>query len=166
VRLVALVAGLLSVAIALAPTAAAHAARIASDPAEGSRLTSGPAQVSATFNEPIQPGFDTMTLVGPDNNLWSTGDARVQGAVVSVALRPLGPVGRYTINYRVTSADGHVVTGSWWFELTTPGTGTPGPPVTAESTKAAGIPIWPFLVVGALSIVIVAAWAARRAMRR
>jgi methionine-rich copper-binding protein CopC len=166
VRLIALVAGLLSVAIALAPTAAAHAARIASDPAEGSRLTSGPAQVSATFNEPVQPGFDTMTLVGPDNNLWSTGDARVQGAVLSVALRPLGPVGRYTINYRVTSSDGHVVTGSWWFELTTPGTGTPGPPASAESKKAAGIPIWPFLVVGALSIVIAAAWAARRAMRR
>jgi methionine-rich copper-binding protein CopC len=160
----ALLAGLLSVAIAFAPAAAAHAARIASDPAEGSRLTTGPAQVSATFNEPLQPEFDSMTVVGPDGNLWSTGDARVQGAVLSVALRALGPVGRYTVNYRVTSADGHAVAGSWWFELTTAGTGAPGP--AAEPAKAAGMPIWPFVAAAALSIVIVAGWAARRAMRR
>jgi methionine-rich copper-binding protein CopC len=166
VRLAALVAGLLSIAIALAPAAAAHAARIASDPVEGSRVSSGPGQVSATFNEPLQAEFDAMTVVGPDGNLWSAGDARVQGAVISVAVRPLGPAGRYTINYRVTSADGHVVTGSWWFELTTPGTGAPGPPASAESTESAGIPVWPFLAVGAVFIVIVAAWAARRANRR
>jgi methionine-rich copper-binding protein CopC len=165
VRLVALVAGLLSVAIAFAPAAAAHAARIGCDPVDGSRLTTGPAQVSATFNEPLQPGFDMMTVVGPDDNLWSDGDARVQGAVVSVGVRPLGPTGRYTVNYRVTSADGHVVTGSWWFELTTPGTGVPGPRASAESTNT-GIPIWPFLAAGALIVVLVGAWAARRAMRR
>jgi hypothetical protein len=122
--------------------------------------------VSATFNEPLQPGFDSMTVVGPDGNLWSAGEARVQGAIVSVALRPLGPVGRYTVNYRVTSADGHVVTGSWWFELTTAGTGAPGPSAAARPARETGLPIWPFLVAGAVAIVIVAAWAARRAMRR
>ena len=32
-----------------------------------------------------------------------------------MAVRPLGPAGTYTVNYRLTSADGHVVNGSWSF---------------------------------------------------
>jgi hypothetical protein len=127
-------------------------------------LAKGPALVSATFNEPLQTAFPAMTVVGPDANLWSTGDPRVDGAVLSVPLRPLGPVGRYTVNYRVTSADGHPVTGSCWFELTAPGPGTPGPPATAART-AGGIPVWPFVAVGAALLAIAAGWALRRANR-
>jgi copper resistance protein C len=165
VKLTALIAALLAAtALAMAPLASAHAVRIACDPAEGAKLASGPAQVSATFNEPLQKAFPAMTVVGPDANLWSSGDPRIDGAVISVALRPLGPVGRYTVNYRVTSADGHPVTGSWWFELTAPGSGTPGPPAAAPP-NAGGIPVWPFVAVGAALLVIGAGWALRRAKR-
>jgi len=164
-RFAALLAGLVAFAIALAPVASAHAVLIATDPAKGAKLTTGPAQVSATFNEPLQTAFAAMTVVGPDTNLWSTGDPRVDGAVISVALRPLGPAGSYTVNYRVTSADGHVVTGSWAFELTAPGSGTPGPPA-ASTAATGGIPVWPFVAGGAAVIVIAAGWALRRAKRR
>jgi copper resistance protein C len=164
-RFAALLAGLVAFAIALAPVASAHAVLIATDPAKGAKLATGPAQVSATFNEPLQTAFAAMTVVGPDTNLWSTGDPRVDGAVISVALRPLGPAGSYTVNYRVTSADGHVVTGSWAFELTTPGSGTPGPPA-ASTAATGGIPVWPFVAGGAAVIVIAAGWALRRAKRR
>jgi copper resistance protein C len=164
-RFAALLAGLVAFAIALAPVASAHAVLIATDPAKGAKLATGPAQVSATFNEPLQTAFAATTVVGPDTNLWSTGDPRVDGAVISVALRPLGPAGSYTVNYRVTSADGHVVTGSWAFELTTPGSGTPGPPA-ASTAATGGIPVWPFVAGGAAVIVIAAGWALRRAKRR
>jgi methionine-rich copper-binding protein CopC len=33
----------------------------------------------------------------------------VDGAVISVDVMPLGPADTYTVNYRVTSAVGHVV---------------------------------------------------------
>jgi methionine-rich copper-binding protein CopC len=164
-RFAALLAALVALAIALAPVASAHAVLIATDPAKGAKLASGPAQVSATFNEPLQTAFAAMTVVGPDANLWSTGDPRADGAVISVALRPLGPAGSYTVNYRVTSADGHVVTGSWAFELTTPGSGTPGPPA-ASTAATGGIPVWPFVAGGAAVIVIATGWALRRAKRR
>ena len=108
------------------------------------RTDQGPQKVSATFNEQLQPQFAAMTVVGPDGNLWSTGDPQVSGAVVSVGVRPLGPAGTYTVNYRVTSADGHVVSGSWSFRLTVAGTGTPGPPAAATSPSNDGIPVWPF----------------------
>ena len=123
---------LLSVlALAGAGVASAHATRIATDPAEDAELTQSPQRVSATFNETLQPAFAAMTVVGPDGNLWSDGDPQVQGAVIGVGVRPLGPAGTYTVNYRVTSADGHVVSGSWSFRLAVASTGTPGPAVAA-----------------------------------
>jgi copper resistance protein C len=163
-RLVAL--GVLLVAMAFSGTAvaSAHATRVATDPAENAALTTGPARVTATFNEHLQTTFAAMTVVGPDGNLWSTGDPQVQGAVVSVAVLPLGPKGIYTVNYRVTSADGHVVSGSWAFDLTVPGTGKPGPPATAEGGSGdTGIPAWAFLVGAALLIAAGAIWRTLRA---
>ena len=135
--------------------AAAHAVLTATDPGRDAALDSGPDRVSATFNESLQPTFAAMTVVGPDNHLWQTGKPQVDGAVVSIAVLPLGPVGTYTVHYRVTSADGHPVSGSWAFRLNVPGTGLPGPAVSAPAPAggpARAIPWWPF-VAGALVIV-------------
>ncbi|MFI5505968.1 copper resistance protein CopC [Mycobacterium sp. NPDC051804] len=154
-----------------AGVAAAHAARIASDPAENAVLPQAPARVSATFNEEMQPEFAAMTVVGPDGNLWSTGEPQVDGAIISVGVRPLGPSGTYTVNYRATSADGHVVSGSWSFQLTVAGTGAAGPPVSATPPAAdasgasaddGGIPVWPFYVGAVLIVGAGVLWAARR----
>ena len=136
------------IALTTAPTASAHAVRIATDPAVDAVLATGPPQVSATFNEHLQTAFAAMTLVGPDGKLWSTGEPRVQGAVISIDVMPLGPAGTYTANYRVTSADGHVVTGSWPFHLTTAGTASPSRrpprrPATQEESRCGHS--WPLL---------------------
>lgn len=160
-----LVTGLV-VAMTLAVTANtgvawAHAIRIAADPAEDAALSVGPARVSATFNEELQPTFAAMTVVGPDGNIWSSGQPHVQGAVLSVDVRPLGPAGTYTVNYRVTSADGHAVSGSWSFRLTGTGTGKPGP-AAHSITPTGGIPLWPFALGAVLLIAAVALWAALR----
>jgi methionine-rich copper-binding protein CopC len=128
------------IALWAAPTAGAHSVRIATDPPDNAVLTVGPTQVSATFNETLQSAYPAMTVVGPDGNLWSTGQPMIDSAVISVGLRPLGPTGTYTVNYRVTSADGHPVSGSWSFQLTVAGTGTPGPsaqPPAAASGRSA-----------------------------
>lgn len=169
VAAVAVLVTMLAGSMAGAGAASGHAARIAADPPEDSRLTQPPERVSATFNEPMQPQFAAMTVVGPDGNLWSTGEPQVDGPVLSVAVRPLGPAGKYTVNYRATSADGHVVTGSWSFELTAPGPGTPGPPAGTLADAAGddaadgdGIPVWPFFVGAAVIIAGGALWAVRR----
>lgn len=151
---------LVVLALAGAGTASAHAIRLSTDPAPDTSVGAGPARVSATFNEQLQTNFAAMTVVGPDGNLWSTGPAGIQGAVASVELRPLGPTGTYTVNYRVTSADGHVVNGAWSFELTVAGTGSPGPPV-ARGEDGGGVPIWPFVALAA-AIVGAGAWVAVR----
>lgn len=157
------VLGFLAAALLLVstPTAFAHTALTASDPAADSTVATGPARITATFNEPLQPTFAAMTVVGPDGHLWSSGDAEVRDATVGVAVRPLGPAGRYTVNYRVTSADGHVVAGSWSFTVTAAGTGKPGPAVDAAS-PGDRIPLWPFAVGAVVLVAGAAAWAMRR----
>ncbi|MEI6254413.1 MAG: copper resistance CopC family protein [Mycobacteriaceae bacterium] len=144
-----------------APMASAHTVLTATDPAADSTVNSGPSRVTATFNEELQPTFVAMTVVGPDGNLWSQGDATVQGATATVGLRPLGPSGRYTVNYRVTSDDGHVVSGSWSFTVTVPSTGTPGPAVQTPAQRDR-IPLWPFIVGAAVLITGAAVWGLRR----
>ncbi|WP_395309428.1 copper resistance CopC family protein [Mycobacterium sp. AMU20-3851] len=162
---------LTALALAGAGPASAHAALISSNPAADSSLPTAPAEVSATFSEDLQPAFAAMTVVGPDGNLWSAGDVRVDGPVATVGLRPLGPAGTYTANYRVTSADGHVINGSWSFDLTVAQTPAqvPGAPAAPEPEPAAapatstddGLPIWPFAV-GAVLLVGAGVWWSRR----
>ncbi len=159
---VMMVATLGLLALAGAATAAAHATRIAASPTEDAAVAQGPPRVSATFNEQLQASFAGMTVVGPDGNLWSTGPVQVQGATASVDLRPLGPTGTYTVNYRVTSADGHVVTGAWSFRLTVAGSGAPGPPVAAGNAADDALPVWPFVAVAVVIVGAGAWWAARR----
>ena len=149
--------GLLLAAMALAATigaqvASAHAARVSADPADNAVLATGPERVTT---------FVAMTVVGPDGNLWSTGEPAVAGPVASIGMRALGPAGTYTVNYRVTSADGHVVSGSWSFRLTVAGTGTPGPAAAATSADN-GIPAWPFALVAVMLIGAGCVWAVRR----
>lgn len=161
--------------LATAPPAWAHAYRTAAEPTENAVLASGPPRVTATFNEPIQEMFAAMTVVGPDGKVWSQGDPQVQGAVVSVGVAPLGPPGDYTVNYRVTSDDGHPVTGSWSFRVAMPGTGIAVPSAVAQPPVAAadaqgsdgrGVPVWPILAAAAVVTGALAWWGVLRARRR
>ncbi|MET7769229.1 copper resistance CopC family protein [Nocardia sp. NPDC005366] len=148
----ALVTGLalLGGGLAAAGPAAAHSAPVASVPEDGATVDTGPARVSVTFNEALQPNFPSLTVVGPDGNLWSKGQPEVDGKTVSVEVGALGPVGEYTIAFRVTSADGHPVRGSRTFTLSTAGNGTPGPrPEAAGNSDTGadgGVPLWVFIV--------------------
>ncbi|WIM90381.1 copper resistance protein CopC [Candidatus Mycobacterium wuenschmannii] len=144
-----------------AGAAAAHAARVAADPADHAAISTGPVRVSATFNEDLQTTFAAMTVVGPDGNLWTAGEPHVHGTVVSVGVRPLGPVGDYTVNYRVTSADGHVVAGAWSFRLTAQGSGTPGPSAQPPGDSPDELPIWPFVLGAVILVGGGALWALR-----
>lgn len=127
-------------------------------------LASGPQRVSATFNEQLQTTFAAMTVVGPDGNVWSAGEPTVAGAMVSIALRPLGPSGTYTVNYRVTFRGrprGVRV-------LVVPAHGVRHRHARAAGCRRRGgggdVPVWPF-VAAALALVAGGAWWAVRHRR-
>lgn len=134
--------------------ASAHSVVIGSVPAQGEQVVVGPDRVSVMFNEALQETFPALTVVGPDGNLWTKSEPLVEGAAVSAELGALGPVGEYTIAYRVTSADGHAISGTIPFTLTTEGSGTPGASAAADADTdgSGGLPVWPFLVAGVIVV--------------
>jgi hypothetical protein len=159
VRRLAALAVLLGLALlGGAGTAAAHNVLIGTDPPDGTRLATGPARVTLTFDLPVQAGFSTVTVTGPDGKQWQAGPPVEDGPTVSSPVKPLGPAGQYTIGYQVLSADSHPVRGAVRFVLTTPGTGTPGAPAPdsanggvganrpAAQDGSGGTPVWPWLV--------------------
>jgi methionine-rich copper-binding protein CopC len=156
-------------------TASAHARLERSDPPDGAILDSPPQRISLTFSDPMTADFNTIAVVGgPNNTHYEMGPLTAQDTTVSIGVRPLGPAGRYEIGYRVVSEDGHPVTGSVAFTLTTPGpgaaaaasgaaanapsTGSPttqaAPPSAAVAGQdtGAGAPVWPWIV-GAVVLV-------------
>ena len=114
----ALVAALTALLV-VAGEAGAHAVLVKSSPTRRAVLAAPPARVELTFNERLEPAYSTMSVWGPN-------DARVDdGAVVvgpedprrlSVGIPGLKK-GAYAVKYRVLSVDGHLVEGTYPFEI-------------------------------------------------
>lgn len=113
----AVLGGTAAPALLVAPIAAAHSALISVSPEDGAQLDASPEEVVLTFNEEVNQSFATIAVTGQDNreNL-AEGEPTVDGPVVSSRVSDLEP-GTYTVGYRITSADGHVVSGSSTFTL-------------------------------------------------
>ncbi|MDF0530595.1 copper resistance protein CopC [Tsukamurella sp. 8F] len=144
-----------------APTAQAHSIPVSFSPAKGAKVDLPPHQVSITFNEGLTEGGEALTVTGPGAvaSQWNTGSATIHGAILSTPIAQLGGAGVYTMRYRVTSADGHVVTGSSQFTLTRDAGGRP----VARAAEHHGIPVWPFAAGAVVVLVCVVVFAVRRA---
>ncbi|HEY8788970.1 MAG TPA: copper resistance CopC family protein [Actinopolymorphaceae bacterium] len=113
--------------VGVAP-ANAHNILIRTSPVDGSTVTKLPDIIVLTFNEPGQADGMVMAVTGPSGNV-ATGPAMLVDSDVRQAVGPGSPPGRYTVDWRVVSADGHPVDGSFTFTATkgTSGTATPRP---------------------------------------
>lgn len=151
----------LGLLVLLAPSASAHAALTGSDPADGSTVATAPARVTLTFDEGVSPSFAAMTVVGSDGTQWARSTPAVTGRDVAVDVGSLGPAGAYTVAYRVTSADGHPVSGTVSFTTTQDGGGEPAAAAATAGASASdgggGLPVWPFV---AVAVVVLAGGAA------
>lgn len=151
------------------PEAMAHDELVGSTPASGAQVSTSPTQVSLTFNEEVQPGPNVVTVRGPDGTPWDSGAATVQGTVVTEAVRPFGPAGQYTIDYRVLSEDGHPVSGTVTFTFSPVGTVTPQAPApprpattaTDSAPNDGATPVWPWIA-GAVALIALGAAVALR----
>jgi methionine-rich copper-binding protein CopC len=147
------------VMLALATPAMAHAELIGSNPADGASVDAMPRQVQLTFSEPVSP--EEITVDSPQGTRWRVGQIAVEGSVVTVPVQVAGPAGGYTINYRVLSEDGDVVTGTARFTVTTAATAPPsgsGEPAAAPPDDGS-VPGWVWII-GSIVVVAVAALAA------
>jgi copper transport protein len=116
--LIALVALVVSAAWSL--PVFAHAALLAATPPANASLETAPAQIELLFTEPLEPSFSSITVLNSEGAQVDSGDVRVdpaQPARLTVSLRSL-PDGVYTVSWKALStADGHITTGSYPFSV-------------------------------------------------
>jgi copper transport protein len=121
-----------------------HTQLVASFPADGGRLPTAPRSIRLVFSEPVEAALSTIVVVSARESLEVP--VRADSSDTRVLLGdppPLAPA-TYRIDWRVVSADGHPVEGSYRFQVLPPtGAAEPAPaldrPVpTAGPHAAAG----------------------------
>ena len=114
--------------LACAPGAWAHARLLRSEPKAGAELTAAPKQIDLWFNELLEDGFNTVTVIPAAEIIAEkkTNFAKDKPVVdprdhthLTVKLQPLPP-GEYILEWRVLSRDGHSAPGRATFRVRTP----------------------------------------------
>ncbi|WP_192253113.1 copper resistance CopC/CopD family protein [Mesorhizobium silamurunense] len=114
-----LVAALVLMTLLVLPCRAlAHAALVATDPADGTVLVRSPAHFSLTFSEPVSPLV--LTLVRPDGTRLALTSFRLNYRTVEVDNPETLKSGTHVLSWRVISEDGHPVGGSALFSVGAP----------------------------------------------
>ncbi len=139
------VVGALGAPAVTATPASAHDVLISTAPAANATVATVPAEVTLTFDEPAVAVGATIRVSGPAGDVQS-GTPRLVDRSVTQDVAAGSPAGTYRVAWRVTSADGHPVTGEFSFTATASGGGTstttvavPTRPV--ESRAFPGLPV-------------------------
>jgi len=122
--------------IATAVPASAHDVLRSTNPADGAVVDRLPDRVVLTFDEPALAIGTEVVVTGPAGPV-SDGPPQLVDAEVRQPVRA-GPAGRYTVLWRVTSADGHPVSGT--FAFTTQQGSAASPTATPATTTAPSTP--------------------------
>ncbi|MEU1845045.1 copper resistance protein CopC [Micromonospora sediminicola] len=137
---------LLLVTLLLAPAtpASAHAVLVSSSPAASAVVPEAPAQVVITFSEGVRKVPGKVRVIAPDGSRADRGEPTFQGAEVTIPVDPSGARGTYLVSYRVISADSHPVSGAFTYSVGAPsepptdtGSDNRANPVTENAVKVA-----------------------------
>lgn len=97
----------------------AHATLVKSDPPRRASLSSPPKQIQLWFNEKIEGSYASVSVLDSNkNSITENSPEVVTDDPKSVILNlPQIESGRYTVQYRVMSVDGHVIESSFDFNV-------------------------------------------------
>ena len=146
-----------------ATPAAAHNALRSTSPTADALPQRTPGEIVLTFDEPAIAMGTQIVVTGPSGPVQS-GAPRLVDTTVTQPLQRGAPAGRYRVEWRVTSADGHPVTGTFGFVSAEPGVGTPPDPsgsavpvdpvgAPAAGSGTSGLPV----VIAVVGLIVAAA---------
>jgi hypothetical protein len=142
--------------------AAAHSKLESMTPGDGSSMAAPPTKVVLTFNEPVGSDGTQVQVNSPSGKNVASGDVQVVDNTVTQPVGAMVEAGKYTVEARVISADGHPVTISGSFTVThaghpatDPATAGAAPSEGNSNTVTIVAMCLVMLVVVALAVVIV-----------
>ena len=118
-QLVPFVFAVLSV-IAAAVRVEAHAFLVRAEPRVGSKVNKVPTEVRVWFSETVQASVSSIQVFdvsGKQVDKRDTHSAGANRAILCVSLVPALTAGTYKVIWRVTSADTHVTSGNFHFQI-------------------------------------------------
>lgn len=112
---------ILALVVILAPggVASAHAELVATDPAGGAQLASGPTAVTLTFSEAVSAPAGAIRVLDSQSRRVDQGRLTHPGGAASKVAVGVGHLGdgAYVVTWRVVSADSHPVDGAFTFQV-------------------------------------------------
>jgi methionine-rich copper-binding protein CopC len=118
-----------------ATSASAHNVLKSSNPAQGEALARTPSSVVLTFDEPSVALGTKLVVTGPTGPV-QVGAPQLVDTTVTQDLQPGAPAGKYTVDWRVTSADGHPISGSFSFTTEAAGVESSAPSLAPVPSTA------------------------------
>lgn len=157
--------------------ALAHDVLEGTAPADGSSVATMPAKVTITLsNTPASIGSQ-INVVDESGTNWSDGAVSVLDNVASQQLKAGAPAGKYAVQWRLVSSDGHPIEGQFAFTALAPSAGTgavenssgpsavagpvqavqePSPAAAEKAPDSSAVPWSVFGLVGVLIVVVIA----------
>ena len=132
--LAAAVLATVGLAIAASP-AWAHNVLKSTSPEDKATVAHTPSSVVLTFDEPAIAIGTKLVVTGP-TGLVQVGAPQLVDNTVTQDLRPGAPAGAYTVEWRITSTDGHPISGVFTFTAKAAGDGSGGASSTGTSSTA------------------------------
>ena len=109
-------------ALAAAPSTAAHAVLLETEPANDSVLEESPMHVVLRFDEPVETALGSVRVYDASGRRVDGGDVmRASSDAVGTRIDGELPKGTYTVTWRVISADSDPIKGAFVFHVQEPG---------------------------------------------
>ncbi|MFV2022292.1 copper resistance CopC family protein [Micromonospora sp. LOL_023] len=124
-------------AVAFAAPAWAHTALVSAVPGPGDEVAPGVATIALTFGPLSGIGERRITITGPDDSIVAVGEAVVVNAKTLCATVDPLTTGVHALAYQATSADGHEISGKFYFEVVDGGTDSGDPAACARAVLPA-----------------------------
>ena len=122
-RVLTVLALLVTAGVGGAGAASAHDTLVGTSPAASSTVSTVPGTVTLTFDQPALAVGTQLVVTGPRGPV-QTGAARAVDNTVTQSVQQGAPAGLYTVLWRVTSVDGHPVSGRFTFTAAAAAPGT------------------------------------------
>lgn len=115
----------------LLPSAYAHSELVSSNPSASTYIAQLPEQIELEFNEELLSlgSANSVSIISPSGEDLGMGETSTDGARITRLLNTTSELGIFEVKYRVASADGHILNGSFTFNLVEAAV------VTSESKK-------------------------------
>ena len=133
---------LLLISLSQTTEAYAHSSMIEQFPKGNATISDMPLEVKLTFDEELLDlgSGNFVTVKDPSGKEITTGPTALLSSKISRKLTASTLLGKYSVSYRVVSADGHVVEGTYQFTLRTKSESKSPTPIAVPSKSETALP--------------------------